>query len=743
MKNKIEVEKIIIVNKDNFQESLKEFRDILNSKLFDFIIINNDISTSNPKIKEKEGEIVFSEFTLCKDVNYQGKDIKYTFNTFIVPSLKFHRYSVDEIASFNSIFLKYLTNEKSIYDFNLINSSNSLSYDNIHKRDQFEKTLNLIIKDGKPFKKENKTSYYYYPKAFELPSKKYQTKFEDLLKYFVEQYYDVIKPKLEKENNNPENDKKENNDDNTSVFISDKYISDFKFLNNFLDFRWGILFEKGFENYKIFVNGFKINFQNAEIKLHPKFLEFVETLKKALESQNEIENFELNIIPEDKNEISYGLLNNWKQYILAEDSVVEFSYDFNENKIKFALKANKTIEKKKKLENIIKFLSFILSVPNEIKNKTEFEIKDIFFRRINMKNLFPLNIRNNIEFTYHLITKVDNKFKLEKNKDYYLSKISYKEIFVNNKNEEEILFGYKLEPQLKSLLEVRELKRAELDLNKEKTKTISLEFGKDLDIIIKDEKFKKILNGYFSKFTLIPLDKESETNAKFRSIKYTMIKVPNFGEKEFKNDFYSLMKRAKEIKRNLLLDEEIGMSYFYDAIFKKENINIYGTNLKNKIYFPIKQLLLEENKNNDEEIQKILEKVNIYDISYICLKKGINFFNKYLKLKKEELTKERTMTQRLGYVIEETDALKERENLGEFRNKFYLDEKDKITEKHYLCVDKNTLNEKAEEIIKIFRDKTDFAINKDASDNKVLELNIIDPGKYDQIENIDKEIKAL
>ena len=744
MKNKIEVEKIIIVNKDNFQESLKEFRDILNSKLFDFIIINNDISTSNPKIKEKEGEIVFSEFTLCKDVNYQGKDIKYTFNTFIVPSLKFHRYTVDEIASFNSIFLKYLANEKSIYDFNLINSSNSLSYDNIHKRAQFEKSLNLIIKDGKPFKKENKTSYYYYPKAFELPSKKYQKKFEDFLKYFVEQYYDVIKPKLEIENNNPDNDKKENNDDNTSVFISDKYISDFKFLNNFLDFKWGILFEKFFENYKIFVNGFKINFQNAEIKLHPKFLEFVETLKKALESQNEIENFELDIIPEDKNEINHGLLNNWKQYILAEDNVVEFSYDFNENnKIKFTLKANKTTEKKKKLENIIKFLSFILSVPNEIKNKREFEIKDIFFRRINMKNLFPVNIRNNIEFTYHLATKVDNKFKLEKNKEYYLSKISYKGIFVNNKNEEEILFGYKLEPQLKSLLEVRDPKRAELDLNKEKTKTISLEFGKDLDIIIKDEKFKKILDGYFSKFTLIPLNKESETNAKFRSIKYTMIKVPNFGEKEFKNDFYSIMKIAKEIKRNLLLDEEIGMSYFYDAIFKKENINIYGTNLKNKIYFPIKQLLLEPNKNNEEEIQKILEKVNIYDISYICLKKGINFFNKYLKLKKEEVTKERTMTQRLGYVIEETDVLKERENLGEFRNKFYLDEKDKITEKHYLCVDKNTLNEKAEEIIKIFRDKTDFAINKEANDNKVLELNIIDPGKYDQIENIDKEIKAL
>ena len=142
MKNKIEVEKVIIVTKDNFQTELKEFEKLLNSNLFDYIIINNDISTMSQKSNEqKESEIIFSEFTICRRQNLESKDIKYTFTTFLVPSVKLHRYSNDELVSFSSIFLKYLTNEKSVYDFNLINATNSLSYDNIHKRPEFEKTL--------------------------------------------------------------------------------------------------------------------------------------------------------------------------------------------------------------------------------------------------------------------------------------------------------------------------------------------------------------------------------------------------------------------------------------------------------------------------------------------------------------------------------------------------------------------------------------------------------------------------
>jgi hypothetical protein len=736
MIDKLEVEKIIIVTKDNFQSSLQTFRKLLQEKLFEYVILNNDISTTNPNLQDKEGEIVFSEFTLCKAVNYQSKDIGYKLNCFLIPSIKFHRYAADEIASFSSTFLKYLTNEKSLYDFNLINSANSISYANIYKRKEYENSVNLIIKDGKPFKKENKTSYYYYPKAFELPSKKYQKKYEELLKYFIEQNFDENAKKIFSE------------DKSTFQYESDRYVSDFKFLNSFLDFKWGQIFEKiDSDTFKIFVDEYKINFNQNEIKFNKTFITLMKEIKNSLENDETINNFQLEINPEDENELGGDFFKNWKQYIIAEDSIAEFSYEYTDkNKMKFILKADKTKEKKEKLQNLIKFLTVIISIPKEINNKKEFCIKQIFFRRINMRNLFPNGMLKNLVFYYHLTSRVDpNKFTLEKDKSIYLSKVGYKKLFVNNKNEEEILFGYKLEPQMRQLLEVRDDKRAENIIGVENTKTISLEFGKDLEILQNDEKFHKILDGYFSKFVL---EEKNEQNAKFRTVIYKLLKIPNFKDpkdKQLKEDFESLLERAKEIKKNYLLDEEIGVTYFYDAIFKKKNINIYGTNLKNKIYFPIKHLLLESNNNNEEEVKKILQKVNIYDISYIALKKNIDFYQKYLRLKKNEEMKERTVTLRMAYVIEETEEFKNRENLEELKNKFYVDEKDKIAQKHYVCVEKNKFYDKAREIAEIFTKKygTDFTVNKNAADNNVFELNIIDPGKYGEIENISKEIKTL
>ena len=731
MKNRIEVEKVIVVNKDNFQSSLKKFKELLDSKLLDYIIFNNDISTSNKKIQDKEGEIVISEFTICKKVNYPSKDIEYTFTTFLIPSIKFHRYANDEIASFSSIFLKYLTNEKYLYDFNLINAGNSLSYENIHKRKEFENSMNLILKNGKPFKKENKTSYYYYPKAFELPSKKYQKNYENLLKYFTEQNFDDNSQKIIID----EKDKEKS----PFYYKSDKYITDFKFLNSFLDFKWGQIFEKiDSDTYKVFVDEYKINFKNDDIKLNKTFLIFVEKVKNFFENEKNIEDFELEISQEDENELNNELFKSWEQYLMSEENVAEFSFVFvDKNKIKFKLKDDKTKEKKDKFQSVNKFMSFLISIPNEINNKKEFRIQQIFFRRINMRNLFPEKMRQNLEFSYHVISKIDpTKFKLEKNKDFYLQKLNYKNIFVNNKNEEEILFGYKIEPQLKQLLEIKENQNSENEVGKTRTKTISLEFGKDLDILKNDEEFKKILDEYFDNFKVL---ENNEKISKFRTVSFTVVKVPN--SKDFSSKFIkSLVNRAKELKKKLLLDEEIGVSYFYEELFKKGNINIYGTNLKHKIYFAIKQCLLDPTKNNEDEIKSILKNVNIYDISYICLKKNIDFFRQYLNIKKDEELKERTMTQRLGYVIEENKVLRNRENLDEFKNKFYFDEKDKIAQKHHLCIDKNKFYDKVDNIFEILKKETDFTVNKNGNDD-VFELSIIDPGKYGEIENISKAVE--
>ena len=722
MKNKIEVEKLIIVTKDNFQSELKEFKKLLKSKLFEYIIINNDFSASNNiSSNEKGNEILFSEFTVCRRQNLESKDIHYTFTTFLVPTIKFHRYSNDEIISFSSMFLKYLTNEKAIYDFNLINATNSLSYDNIYKRKEFEKTLNMILIDGKPFKKENKTSYFYYPKAINIPSKKFRKKFEDMIKYCIELIFDKNAEQIINE------DKK---DDQIVNYKINKYIDDFKFLNSILNFKWGLVLDKvDNEMIKIIVNEYKIKFKNKEIGDISTFLDFAEKLKHYFENEKDITyTFDIKVDKDVDNTLTEDILENWKLFLLAEENVLEFKYEFiDKNKIKFYIKADKNKENKKP-QNIITILNSIISIPNEIKDKDEIEIKPVFFRRINMKNLFPEKIKINIEFYYHLMFKVDieklNKNDIfEKDKQHYLKKVSYDDLFLKKKNDEEILFGYRFEPQLKQLFDIKR------DIPV--TKTISLEFGKDLEILINNERFSELIKKSFSEFKI-----EKEDNSYNNRTMH--LNLPK--DIEFKDEKLEILNLAKEIKKNLLLDEEIGVAYFYDEIFKKEGINIYGTNLKNKLYFPIKELLLNPEQKNEDVIEKLLEKTNIYDISYICYQKNVDFYKKYISIKRAEQYKERTMTQRLGYVIEEIDVLKNEDILKEYKNKFYLDLN---TNKFSIICPKEKFYDNVDEIFSVMKKKCDFIVNKGRNNCDYFELSVIDKDKIDVISELSHEIDKI
>ncbi len=718
MKNPKKDEELRIVTKDNFQSMLKEFKDLLNSDLFEYIIINNDISSSNSKFKSKEGELIFSEFTICKKQNLGAKDINYSFVPFLIPSLKLHRYTNDEIISFSNTFLRYLTNEKYVYDFNLISSGNSLSYDNIHKKKEFENTLNHILLDGKPFKKENRKSYTYYPKALLLPSKKFRNKFEELVKYFVKQLFD------DEEKINDENDR------DKIFYKSDKYISDYKLLMFFLNFKWQQIFDKvDSEKYKIVINEYKIKFINKDIGDISTFLSFIQNLKQYFEDDKEnTYKFELDIKDKVENALTEELLEVWKQCLMAEENVLEFSYDFhdNENKINFNIKADKEKENRK-FENIKKLLDSINSIPDEIKEKDEIEIKSVYYRRINMKELFPEKIKNNIEFYYHPIAKVKEKEMKElikgKRVEDYLKKVSFVELFLKKKNDEEILFGYRFEPQLKFLFDI--------ERNKNISKTIPLEFGKDLDILLSDEKFLNAIKKSFSEFKLQKEDK----NYNNRTINLNLNQ-----DVEFYNEKSEILKIAKDIKKKLLIDEEIGVTYFYEAIFNKKGINIYGTNLKNKLYFPIEELLLEPGKKNEEEVKKILDNANIYDISYICYKKNVDFYKKYISIKKDEKFKEKIMTQRLGYVIEETDVLQNEDILNEMKNKFYYD---LDVNKYSVKCPKEKFYDNVDDIFRIMKNKCDFIINKVNNDSSSLELSIIDKEKYNEIGEISKEVNKI
>ena len=153
----------------------------------------------NQKILEKEGEIVFTEFTICRSITINNT--KRQFITFLIPSLKFHRFSQDEIVSFNPSLLNYLSKEINIYNIKNIFSAKSLSYEKINKKERLENFHDSVLKDGKPFKHEYEKSYNYFPKAVEIPSKQFQKRFEEIIKYFIEQIFDEKKEKFCYESN--------------------------------------------------------------------------------------------------------------------------------------------------------------------------------------------------------------------------------------------------------------------------------------------------------------------------------------------------------------------------------------------------------------------------------------------------------------------------------------------------------------------------------------------------------------
>ena len=730
------------VTKDNFHSRLIEFIELLNDNEFKYIIINNEISTTNSKIQEKEGEIVFSEFTICKSITKNSEKKKLV--TFLIPSIKYHRYSQDEIASFNPACLNYLSKEINIYNIKNICSAKSLSYENINKKERLQNFLNSVLKDGKPFKQENEKSYNYFPKAVEMPSKQFQKRFEEIIKYFIEQNFD------EKINEKDEN------------FY--EYESNYKLVIRLLDFNWHIsLFESlGKEKFSLVVDEYKIDYLTDTNKLRSDFISFIEELNKFFNEEgnkddkdNKEDNIKIFSVDKKHQDFNVTLIENWKKFLKLENNTIELEYEpFKDNekkKIKFKLMADKTYEENE-FENITKFLDFILSIKEE-HNKNEYILKKIYYKKFNMRNLFPKKANKYIKFSYHITSKKSHKFKLSKEKEDYISKVNYKNLLMKNKNQEEILFNYNIKSHFEELFYIKgKIKEINKDISKDEyeetqikkeeeiQKYVIEEFAQDLDMLLNEKKFEKEIKIYFPKLDFAKYDPSKDEKV---LIKYTVKRIPDFNSDEFKKYFDSLINLAKEIKKEKLIKEEIGLTYFYKYIFDKPNINIYGTNLKNKIIFPIKQLLLNHDENEENQIKEILSKINFYDIAYICKKEKINFYNKYLNIKYDSNNKGIPITQILGKIIEEEKILKDKDKLNVYKNKFYSDEKEKTENKLYYNIEKDKFYTKSQEIIDILQMKTDFTINENSDNNKMLQINFIDPEKFKEIDSICKEIDSI
>ena len=198
----------------------------------------------------------------------------------------------------------------------------------------------------------------------------------------------------------------------------------------------------------------------------------------------------------------------------------------------------------------------------------------------------------------------------------------------------------------------------------------------------------------------------------------------------------------KKIKKNEIINKELGVTYFYDELFKVNNIKIFGINLRNKLYFTIRKLLLKSGADNLKQIyENYISKLNIYDLSLISKEKKINLYFEYLKLKEQNLNL--TITQRLHMIIQNNKLLKNDENLMNYKNRFFLDEKDKTQEKPFYLMKKEIFYNKIDEIFNILKCETDFTITSSFENHEYIQINFIDSNKFNELNNIVEKLNSL
>lgn len=172
-------------------------------------------------------------------------------------------------------------------------------------------------------------------------------------------------------------------------------------------------------------------------------------------------------------------------------------------------------------------------------------------------------------------------------------------------------------------------------------------------------------------------------------------------------------------------------------------INIYGINLKNQLFFAIKKLLLIPDTNYLEEINEIISKINIYDISLICKEHNINYYYEYLNLQKDKRHQNLPLTQKIHIIIQNNEFLKNKNNLENYKNKFLLDEKEKIPNKSFFSIEKNKFYNNFNEIFNLLKNKTDFTITTNSEDEELFQINFIDSNKFNDLESTINKLNNL
>ena len=243
---------------------------------------------------------------------------------------------------------------------------------------------------------------------------------------------------------------------------------------------------------------------------------------------------------------------------------------------------------------------------------------------------------------------------------------------------------------------------------------------------------------FFSKFDFSIFNPKKD---KFVSVHYK--KNETFKNEEFEDFFKSILDLAKEIKKKYIINEEIGLTLFYKELFSLKNTNLYALNLKDNIFFSIRKLLLKNDLNYSDDINAIISNMNIYDLSLICKEEKIKLYNEYLKLKEDKNSKNLPLTQKIHMIIQNNKFLKDKNNLIKYKNRFFLDEKNSFENKPFYIIGKEKFYNNLDSIFNILKNKTDFTLSSNNSNNEMIQINFIDSNKFNDLDKIINELNNI
>ena len=78
-----------------------------------------------------------------------------------------------------------------------------------------------------------------------------------------------------------------------------------------------------------------------------------------------------------------------------------------------------------------------------------------------------------------------------------------------------------------------------------------------------------------------------------------------------------------------------------------------------------------------------------------------------------------------------------------YKNRFFLDEKDKTQEKPFYLMKKEIFYNKIDEIFNILKCETDFTITCSFENHEYIQINFIDSNKFNELNNIVEKLNSL